>query len=94
LELVSAYQKLTKFDHLHYIAVESIINRVTENFRGKPKNDQTLLNMKFDLEVELAARKLDQYFQLEITSKNSYTVGIKVHEINPFNKPKESVIWN
>ena len=93
MELIQAYQRKTKIDRLHYIAMESIINWVFKKHRGKSKTEYTMITLVEDLKNEMLYRNLDRYFQVEVTFKNN-TTGVKVHEINVYNQPKECVIWN
>jgi hypothetical protein len=93
MEMVRAYNRLHIIDRIHYITMESVINDVTERFRGQPKTSEMQLKMKVLLEEHMINRGLHKYFQLEL-SFNKHSVGIKVHEVNRFHRPKECVIWN
>lgn len=94
MEMVTQYNKANKIDRLHYITVESIINRITDAYRGKPKNLENMGKIAHELQLEMKTRRLDKYFQLELCLSKVTTLGIKVHEVNAFNRPKECVIWN
>jgi hypothetical protein len=93
MELVQRYNRLHKIERLHYITMESIINEVSDKFRGKPQTNDMKLRMKKLLEEHMIGRGLNRYFWLEL-SFIKYGIGIKVHEINRYNKPKECVVWS
>lgn len=93
MELVSLYNKANKIDRLHYITMESVVNRVFENYKMKPYNFENMNAMAYDFQQEMRSRLLDKFFQLEL-SIDKGTIKIKVHEINYFHKPKECVVWN
>lgn len=93
MELVNAYNKAHKIDNIHYITMESIINDVSQMFRGKPNTIEMQLKIKHLLEEHMIGRGLNRYFQLELSIQKS-NVNIHVHEVNKYNRPKECVIWN
>jgi hypothetical protein len=93
MELVQRYNRLHKIERLHYITMESIINEVSDKFRGKPNTLNMRMMMKTLLEEHMTGRGLNRFFQLEL-SFIKYSVEIKVHEISRYNPPKECVIWN
>lgn len=93
MELVGAYNRANKIEHMHYITMESIINRVIETFRGATRDKDNRWKVAEILKEEMKNRGLDRYFQVEL-GFNHKVMKIDVHEVNRFNRPKECVIWN
>lgn len=92
MELIQAYQRKTKIDRLHYITMESIINRLGKMYEGEIITKNMIERFTIQLKNEMLHRGLDRYFQVELNFSNR--TRILVHEINIFNPPKECVIWN
>lgn len=93
MELVNVYNRLHIIDRVHYITMESIIHEIYEMFKGRQNTIEMQLKMKSLIEENMLGRGLNRYFQVEL-SFNQTKVGVKVHEVNPFHRPKECVIWN
>lgn len=93
MELIAAYNKAHSIDRIHYFTMESIINEVMAQFKGKPMGPNAMMIMKSLLEEHMVNRGLHRYFQVEISYQKG-KVHAHVNEINTFHKPKECVIWN
>lgn len=94
MELVSLYKKIHKITNSHYIAIESVVHRIFESYRNRPSNRHQMDCMRQDLKVEMMMRKLDQYFQVQLSQNSNTSVHVEIQEINPYHPPKECVVWS
>jgi hypothetical protein len=94
MELIEYYNKLHKLDRLHYITMESVINKVLSSYKKTPKDPHNKYKMVSDLTEEMHSRGLNKYFQVELNIENGLKLNVKVHEINRYNPPRECVVWS